>query len=296
MILCWGCIVAAWIVVALRPAWYAVLPAIVVIASRYYALTIIGHDGLHRRLFEGKARNDFINDLAIMAPIGAITRLNNLNHLNHHAELATENDPDRYKHACFNKSEAGEFLLYLTGIGIVKQRLQGVLLKRKPVLPKESAEREAKDYTVRDLLLVFTWQLALLLGLTLAVAWWAYPVLWILPVYLGAYVADNIRSFAEHSHPESDALADKHRLLTYVSNPFERALLAPMNMNYHATHHLYPSIPYYNLPEADREIRTKPEAAGLEWRQSYVRYLLRYHLALPLADCGAGRNLATAKK
>jgi fatty acid desaturase len=253
---------------------------------------------LHRRLFEGKARNDFINDLFIMAPIGAITRLNNLNHLNHHADLATDKDPDRYKHACFNKAEAGEFLLYLTGIGIVGQRINGVFLKRKARSVAEPQERETKDYTARDLLMVVSWQLALLFGLSFVVAWWAYPVLWVLPVYLGAYVADNIRSFAEHSHPEADSAADKHRLLTYVSNPLERAILAPMNMNYHATHHLYPSIPYYHLPEADREIRAKPEAAALEWRQSYVGYLIRYHLALPLADCGAkaGRNLASVKK
>jgi fatty acid desaturase len=62
-------------------------------------------------------------------------------------------------------------------------------------------------------------------------------------------------------------------------------LLAPMNMNYHAAHHLWPSIPYYNLPVADREIRYRPEAAGLEWRGSYFAYLLRYWLRLPLAEC-----------
>jgi fatty acid desaturase len=299
MLTCWVLIGAAWALVAWHPAWYTVIPAIVVIASRYYALTIIGHDGLHRRLFETKARNDFINDLVIMAPIGAITRLNNVNHLNHHADLATPEDPDRYKHACFNKAEAAEFLLYLTGVGIIGQRLQGVLLKRSGAGLAGANERERKNYTARDLALVISWQVALWGGLSLAVAWWAYPVLWMLPVYLGAYVADNIRSFAEHSHPEADAVADRHRLLTYVSNPLERALLAPMNMNYHATHHLYPSIPYYNLPVADAEIRRNPVSAGLEWRQSYLRYLIRYYGALPIEDCrraGARGNSGTATR
>jgi fatty acid desaturase len=49
-----------------------------------------------------------------------------------------------------------------------------------------------------------------------------------------------------------------------------------MNMNYHAVHHLWPSIPYYNLPAADREIRADGESSGLEWRGLYLLYLFRY--------------------
>ena len=45
---------------------------------------------------------------------------------------------------------------------------------------------------------------------------------------------------------------------------------------FHAVHHLWPSIPYYNLPTADRLIRQHPGAAGLEWRGSYFAYLLTY--------------------
>jgi fatty acid desaturase len=104
-------------------------------------------------------------------------------------------------------------------------------------------------------------------------------------VYFFAYLADSIRSFAEHSHPENDAAADEHRLLTYDSNPVERMLFAPMNMNYHAAHHLWVSIPYYNLPAADAEMRRHPLARELEWRTSYVGYLVRYALALPLEEC-----------
>jgi len=49
-----------------------VLLAIPVIGNRYYALFIIGHDGMHRRLFPHIKRNDFWNDLLVLAPIGAI--------------------------------------------------------------------------------------------------------------------------------------------------------------------------------------------------------------------------------
>jgi fatty acid desaturase len=58
-----------------------------------------------------------------------------------------------------------------------------------------------------------------------------------------------------------------------------------MNMNYHAVHHLWPSVPYYNLPIADEEVRPRAESSGLEWRGSYFAYLIQYWRALPLAEC-----------
>jgi fatty acid desaturase len=60
-------------------------------------------------------------------------------------------------------------------------------------------------------------------------------------------------------------------------------------MNYHAVHHLWPSIPYFNLPTADREVRGMPEAEGLEWRTSYLGYLWRYVRSLPIPGCGHPR-------
>jgi fatty acid desaturase len=89
-------IVAAWAAVALYPTWWTVLAAIVVIGTRYYALAIIGHDGLHRRLFETKRKNDLWGDLFIMGPICAITRVNRHNHIEHHRVACLPHDPDRH--------------------------------------------------------------------------------------------------------------------------------------------------------------------------------------------------------
>jgi fatty acid desaturase len=105
----------------------------------------------------------------------------------------------------------------------------------------------------------------------------------LVPVYLFAFLGDNARSFLEHCHPEDDSLADRHRLITFTSNPVELMLLAPMNMNFHATHHLWPSIPYYNLPAAERQMRQLPASSELEVRSSYFGALWRYYRALPLA-------------
>jgi fatty acid desaturase len=241
---------------------------------------------MHRRLLPNVKRNDFWNDLLILAPIGGITRINNRNHLLHHRLLATPEDPDRHKHGCFNKAERPEVLGFLSGANSFWLTVRGVFVTRGRTAERTAASDPGQPlYTARDVLMLGGWFAILAGGLTYFIGWWAYPVLWLLPVYSFMFLGDNFRSFAEHSHPESDSEADQHRLVSYVSNPIERTFVAPMNMNYHAAHHLWPSIPYYNLPMADQEISHSPESIGLEWRNSYFGYLLKYWMSLPIEAC-----------
>lgn len=284
----WGLIVLAWTAVARWPAWWSVLLALPVIGSRYYALFIIGHDGMHRRLFRRRWLNDLWNDLFCHGPIGAVTHVNNRNHLRHHQYLATELDPDRHKHACFNKVERHELLGFLAGVTGLVRTARNVFRPPAGSVPRADDE-SAGGHTIRDLVILLVVQAAIAAGLTMAIGWWAYPVLWLLPVYLFTYLADNLRSFAEHSQPGRDAAADSHRLISYRSNPVERWFLAPHHMNLHAAHHLWPSIPYYHLPAADAEIRGRADPTALEWRGSYLGYVLRYWRAQPLEECRGGR-------
>jgi fatty acid desaturase len=283
--LLWLTIVAAWAAVAWWTTWWMVLLMIPVIGTRYYALFLIGHDGMHRRLFPNVRRNDLFCDLFLLGPVGGINRYNNRNHLEHHRNLATEDDPDRHKHGCFNKTTTFEYGLFLTGVANLVPAVLNVFT-RAPRKVAASGSGSRPRYTGRDMLILVGWQAGLIAGLSAAIGWWAYPVLWLVPCYVFFYGADLIRSFAEHSHPERDSVADAHRLVTFVSHPLERIVVAPVNMNYHAAHHLWPTIPYYNLPQADAEMRASSAAArGLLWRGSYVAYLWRYFRALPLPEC-----------
>jgi fatty acid desaturase len=285
----WLIILGAWSLAAIYTTWWSVGLAIIVVGTQYYALFIIGHDGLHRRLFPRRETNDLFCDLFVFAAIGAITRLNNRNHLAHHQHLATGDDPDRYKHACFNKSNLGELLAYLSGLATIWTSVRNVFF---PAGRAPRGETRDDGYTLRDVALLGGVQLSLMAGLTFVFGWWGWPLLWAVPVYIFTYLGDSIRSFAEHSQPESDVPADEHRLISYVSSPLEAMFFAPKNMNFHAAHHFWVSIPYYNLPIADAEMRRHPLASRLEWRHSYAAYLLRYALALPLEECRAGNRAA----
>lgn len=279
----WSWIFAAWTCVAIWPRWWVAASAVVVIGVRFYALLIVAHDAIHRRLFRSVRWNDNFADLFIFGSIGAITRINNQNHLGHHRHLATPDDPDLHQFTCTNKYQLHLLLAHLTGLTSLWRSFTNVFLRRTSAA-ESGPKKEQPKYTLRDLALIAVWQAALIGGLSWLVAWWAYPVLWLVPVYL-AFVLDNFRAFAEHSQPEPDNLADRQRLITFTSHPLERLFVAPCNMNYHTAHHLWPSIPYYNLPQADREIRSLPASADLEWRGTYLAYLLRYMRLLPLREC-----------
>lgn len=291
----WAIIVAAWVLAARVGTWWAVLAAIPVVGNRYYALYIIGHDGLHRRLLDTTKGNDLFADGLVFAPIGAITRINNRNHLLHHQHLANEDDPDRHKHGCFNKATRLELVGYLTSVTSVLHSVAHVFLpgRRAAASPEETGEAPSAataprpPYRARDLALLAMWQVVLFAALTMLFGWWAYLVLWWVPVFVFTFLADNLRAFVEHSQISSDAEADagSARLITHQPGWLERQLVAPMHMNFHAAHHLWPSIPYYNLPVADAEMRAAAGDAPLDRRRSYLGYLWRYYRALPLEAC-----------
>src|SRR5436309_2694491 len=127
---CWAWIAAAVGFVAYDTSWWTVVIAIPVIGNRYYALFIIAHDGMHRRLFPTIQRNDLWTDILALGAIGAITRINNRNHLTHHRNLATTEDPDRHKHACFNKADRTALLEFLSGLGSVWSSAKAVFFTR----------------------------------------------------------------------------------------------------------------------------------------------------------------------
>jgi fatty acid desaturase len=281
----WTWIVAAWILAAYADTWWAVAAAIPVIGNRYYGLYILGHDGLHRRLFDDFATNDLVCDLFILAPIGSITRINNRNHLQHHQNLANETDPDRHKHGCFNKVTRLELAGYLTAVTSALRSVRNVLVGSSAGTEPTEGSSRTDGYRLRDIAILFTVQGALCLTLSLLFGWWGYLLLWWVPVFLFTFLPDNLRSFVEHSHAEADERADEHRLITHLPHPIERALLSPMNMNYHAAHHLWPSIPYYNLPAADSELRAVCSTDALAWRRSYLGYLWSFARKQPLEEC-----------
>lgn len=274
----WIMIIGAWTVVALWPNVYTIVGCFFVVGINFYGLYIILHDGMHRRLFSSIRRNDFWNDVLMMGSIGAITRLNRHNHMKHHYVTCLPDDPDRFKYVHDGKEPFMPLVIFLSGLASVIPVARNVFSGRAHSERPASARQR---YTARDFAIILVWQSALIGGLSYFIGWWAYPALWLALAYALGYRADMVRVFCEHSMMTSDAAADESmRLITYESFWLEKLFFAPRNMNYHMVHHLWTSIPYYNLPKADRFIRDSAAVRNgderLIWRPSYVGYLLSY--------------------
>lgn len=270
----WAQIVACWLVVSRFPSVLTMVLAIPFIGTRYYALYIIGHDGLHRRLFASRRINDLWNDIFLIGPIGGVTRLNRRNHMAHHHLLALPEDPDRYKYADRTALSPVRFLLSMTGLGFVFTSFRNVFL----AVPTGKAGRhDMPRYRLAELATVLGWQAMLVVGLTVLFGWWGYLLLWLAPVYMFTYGADMARVFLEHAVLPPGPVEDyRLRLVSYEGSFLERIVLAPKNMNFHAIHHLWPSIPYYNLPKANKLTYQNPLAENLVWRHSYLAFLRDY--------------------
>lgn len=268
--LLWLQILLAWALVARLTTVWTVLLAIPFIGTRYYALFIIGHDGLHRRLCRSVALNDLWNDLLMLGPIGAVTRLNRHNHIAHHRHAATAADPDRYKYLRAPRAGGLTYALCLTGLPFVWRAVRNVFGQ-----PAASRAPCGEGYRARDIAILAGWQLALFAGLSAAIGWWAYFVLWWVPVYGFTFAADITRVFAEHATLGREEEADRAmRLVSFRSNWLERIFFAPMGMNHHAAHHLWPGIPFYRLRGTEARLAGRPLARAIEWRGSYVAFLL----------------------
>jgi fatty acid desaturase len=270
----WIQIALAWTVVAAFSTWWLYAVAAVFVGNRYYSLYIIGHDGLHRRLHDRRHLNDLFNDLFVLGPIGVVTHLNRRNHMTHHITLHSEYDPDAYKYRPRHRLTLVQYAWSLTALPYVLRAVTNVF-RRSP-----RRGNDAEHYTARDLFIILGWQVLLAWLLLVLFGWWGYFVMWWIPVYVFTFATDLTRVFCEHSVARDDPVALHERLITFEASSVELALFAPMNMNHHAAHHLWPAIPYYNLPRASAQMRSHylRLPAGVPppgTRRSYIRWLFR---------------------
>jgi fatty acid desaturase len=261
-------------------AFWVPIAAFLMIGSQQYALFILGHDGMHTNLIAKRRWNDALATALLLAPLGTRVRSARVSHLTHHLHLGSGMDPDRHVHVASNKLTRPAFLLFLSGFATVGKALIRILPLRTDAVPQATPGSVGPGALVARLP-VFLAQAAIFAAICSLLPWWAYFVYWVLPVYAMVFVADEIRAFCEHAQPVlPDEAADPRRLVTFVPNPIERMLFAPHNMNYHAEHHLWPFVPYYNLPKLHALIGEQPR---VEVRRSYLAFLWRYFRALPLS-------------
>jgi fatty acid desaturase len=294
-------IVHAWVVIFAAMALVAVFPnpltyilAVMLIGSRQLGLAILMHDGAHRCLSYSERRNTALSQWLCAYPIFADTLAYRRYHLQHHARTQQEDDPDLVLSAPFPITKASyrrKFLRDITGRTGYAQRKAQLLNalgdKSWPFLrrARHFHEKLGRQLAVNALL----WA-----GLAAAGIWWAYPLLWLVPLLTWMMVITRVRNIAEHAVvPDSDDPLRNTR--TTRANFLERMLVAPYFVNYHLEHHLLFYVPCYNLPRLHAILMQGPHAARMEVQPGYLS-VLRLATARPDAEDRPGNIVSAARR
>jgi fatty acid desaturase len=239
-----------------NPLLYVLMVAF--IGARQHALLILMHDGTHYRLFRNRPFNDCVGELLLAWPFFVTMRSYRRNHIAHHLHMNTDRDPDWRRKLDqpqwrFPKHWAEiAWLLFgdVSGLNAVALiRLSRSLAAEGGAAPRSYRLARLAFYLAAAGLIIASGGLHLFL------------LYWVVPYFTWLALILHLRSIAEHfSIPDGSGVRAGVR--TTRINALERLLLAPNNVNYHAEHHRFPSVPFYRLPELHRLLISTPEFAN----------------------------------
>ena len=259
--------------VALRqlphPATYVVV--FLLIGGLQHHLLILQHETLHYILFTRRGANEIVGHVSSWL-IGFSMGYRTI-HLRHHKALGQDEDPDLFNYVNYPNRASYvlvDLLRNLSGIAAVLQ----FLAQRGAGGAERAAAPEGRRLDLGLLGLVLT-QLALFGAISLYLSWWYYPVFWLLPLVTLTKTLTHFRNVVEHARTRDVDNPEIARLRTILCNPLEAFFFAPLRFNYHAEHHLYTSIPYWQLVGAHERLKRRPEYdAAVDLQQGYLRFLL----------------------
>jgi fatty acid desaturase len=237
------------------------LVSVIVIGARMHALAILMHDATHFRFLKNRKWNDILTNWLCMYPLFSDLATYRQNHLRHHRHLNTDDDPDWVnklgkKDFSFPKSKREFITTVLSYFLLYKGVKDAVWFLKRFNAPKKKSNKKGKlDYKR------LAFYVILALVLTLTNGWKMVGLYWLVPYFSTFFMLQYIRSVAEHF----GELAYDHLLTssrTVKANAVERFLIAPHNVGYHLEHHLYPAVPFYNLPKLHQLLMETEEYKG----------------------------------
>jgi fatty acid desaturase len=176
----------------------------------------------------------------------------------HHKFLHSERDPDDIENVSANPSLLRFVYLFVFLAGIY------LYLVTVPLNALRKGTREERVSVVVE------WLAMMLIA---GVSWIILPSRlmlkgWIYPLLLAGQIA-NLRGIAEHGLTTGgNELTDTRTVTTHPALAFMIC-----NINFHLEHHLYPGIPWYNLPRLHVLLHDEYLEAGSSVYRSYALFL-----------------------
>lgn len=256
-----------------HPAVYVV--AVAFIGARQHGLMVLAHDGAHWRLFRNRTVNDWVSELALAWPFVVLSmQMYRQNHLPHHKHINTDRDPDWVRKQTadwrFPKTRTQLVrMLILDAIGVGFAQFIIVSIGFARAASRDKRPQLPVAFRVGRLLFL----VSVVTIVSVLHAWWQVLLFWLVPFVTWTQLCFHVRSIAEHFaiHGRQGVYAQTR---TVIPSVFERIFVLPKHANYHLEHHLFPSVPFYRLPELHRYLMEQPEyRAGAHVTRGYVQVL-----------------------
>jgi fatty acid desaturase len=257
----WAIILAAGTLAVQSGHWLVYLLAMAVIGSRLQALGILAHDATHYLLYTNRTVNDLVSDLCCGFPANISTTLYRHTHFRHHRFTNTEQDPDWALQQCDpdwrwpkTRREAA-VLFFRCAFALNVRSAYKAAAMWSPGVHLLDPLSPAYPLRCRVLYLLSSaaiWVVVIKAGILVPAV-----VLWVVPALTMLNVTNRMRATGEHIVTPNTHELNSSR--TVIPGPLERFFIAPLNVNYHLEHHLFPSVPSRNLGRLHRLLIRDPQ-------------------------------------
>ncbi len=251
---------------------WIIIPLMILIATQQQACFVLAHDAAHYRLFQNRILNDVIGR-AVATPVGISVCSYRIVHRLHHNHLYAPQDPDIP--LCAGYPRGRQYLMKK----LLKDLLGGTAIKNISYFFGNPANNNGdsgkliddtspvlKKAADRDRWTIVLFHISMPIAAYLSGFLVEYILLWLVPMLTFLQPILRLRAICEHgavSSTDSPLKASR----TNLAPAWVRFLLFPHHVNYHVEHHLYPSIPHYNLPKCHQEMKKAGILEEAEIRQ-----------------------------
>lgn len=223
-------------------------------------LPVLMHEGCHSLLSKNPLLNRWLGFICGVPGLVSVSAYRSI-HLIHHSDTRTDRDPDNIEQG--------------TGLPLPKAFLHYVVLVAGiyfyiPMVAV-TGYRKGKKEMKKAIVVEYALLIAIVTGAFLVFPLESMVRYWLIPLLIAGQLS-NVRGLAEHGLMSTGNPFIDTR--TVLSNRFVSFMMC--NLNYHLEHHLFPGIPWYNLPKVHRLLREEFQKAGASVYRSYSSFLFDF--------------------